>query len=160
MRRLTKDETDVIKGMRIMPEDWSYSGKRRPPTAEEVAEWCAENGVRKVKGKAGAHRLLKSIEGKFFPKDPSDGFDEISLEDVATWVLTTYLKREDVEAMSEDETIEFLQDWKYHFGFRKQEGMASVYRANALELFDGRLMQARKSKEIEYVSECHDEWLE
>ena len=151
MKRLTKDETMIVKGMNLKPENWTSDNVPSPPDEDEVFAWCEEHGVPSVKTKKDAAHIMKSIEKKFFPKNPGDGFDGISLEDIAGWVLTTYLTRDDVLNMTEREVIDFLQDWKYFFGFRKCDGMAYDYKMTAIEIFDGALVQNPKSKEIEYI---------
>lgn len=127
MLKFTDQELTAIRQFNLMPENIDETGYDNLPLD-----------------------LYHSIRKKFWPDDPWDGFDALSIEDVAIWVLTTYLTRVQVEKMSGVEIIEFLQDWKYYFGFRKHEGDGDLYRHLALEAFDGKLVLCDINKEIYY----------
>lgn len=126
MLKFTDQELDAIRQFNLTPENIDETHENLPLD------------------------LYHSIRQKFLPKDPWDGFDELSLEDVAVWVLTTYLTREQVEKMSDVEIIGFLQSWKYYFGFRKHEGQGDFYQSLALAVFDGELVLDNDGEDIYY----------
>lgn len=143
MKRLTEAETAVVKHFHITPENihnfTDFSG---------LATFCMHEGYPEAYDKISAGLMLMGIEKKFWD---DEGFDALSLEDVAGWVLTTYLTKEEVITMCSDEIISKLQDWKYYCGFRKKEGWGEHYRSIALQIWDGTIIQKPDDEDIFYV---------
>ena len=146
MKRFTETELAVIKQWHLTPEN--IVEKMNNLNYAEVASWCMHNGFPTAYDKISVGCALQSIHDKFWS---DDGFDSISIEDVAAWVLTTYLTEDRVMVMSGDEIIKYLQDWKYFFGFRKHEGRGEFYRQLAFQVWDGNLVQDPNNDEIWYI---------
>lgn len=146
MKRLSDFETALVKHYNITPEN--ISDKMQELSYADVATWSMHNGFAQVYDKISAAIALESIYKKFWDED---GFDAPSLEDVAAWVLTTYLDEDTLMTMSSDEIIQYLQNWKYYAGFRKQEGNGEFYRQLAFDVWGGRLIQVDGDPEICYM---------
>lgn len=142
MKRLTEAETAVVKHFNITPENIGMVDN-----FSEIATWCMQNGYAEVYDKISAANMIERIEDIFWA---SDGFDVMSIEDVAAWVLITYVP-EEFPYWSSDEIINYLQKWKYYFGFRKMEGWGEVYRHDAFDVLDGVMVQDPNSEDICYV---------
>lgn len=146
MKRFTDTELALIKHYNLTPEN--IVEKMNSLNYAEVATWCMHNGFTESYDKISTGCVLEAIHNKFWA---NDGFDSISIEDVAAWVLTTYLTETEVMVMSGEEIIKYLQDWKYFFGFRKHEGRGELYRQLAFQVWDGDLVQDPNNDEIWYI---------
>lgn len=148
MKKLTELEEKITLGMKIKPNMWQ-DPDLNPPSTEMILKWCEENDISEIKSESDALNILKSIEHKI--ADPEDQ-DSISIEDEATWVLSKMFTREQLLDMNEDKVIAFLQDWKYYFGFRKMEGWGDIFRDNAIDTLDGKLVLDEDDDHISYIS--------
>lgn len=146
MRRLSDFETALVQHYNITPEN--ISDKMQELSYADIATWSMHNGFAQVYDKISAAIALESIYKKFWD---DNGFDSISIDDVAGWVLTTYLTEDQVMVMSSEEIISYLQNWKYYFGFRKREGNGEFYRRIAFDIWDGNLIQDPNDKNICYI---------
>lgn len=136
MKKLTDIEEKIMLGMNIYPNLWQDNGKF-PPDAKQILAWCSTHGLKKeVRSEEDAERILQAIHDKTATPDSDDG---ISLEDTAAWILSKSFSREQLLGMSDEEIIEWLQNWKYYFGFRKKEGWGSSYKASAIAVLDGEM---------------------
>lgn len=145
MRRLTDAQTAVVKQYNLTPEN--IGEKRDTLDCAEISTWCRQNGYTEGDSPMAVKLMLERIDDKFWD---SDGFDAVVIEDVATWVLTTYLTLPQLQAMSDEQIIEYLQNWKYFFGFRKHEGNGWRYRLAAYDAFMGLVQQDLEDEEIYY----------
>ena len=149
MKRLTSLEEKVLLGMDIVPNIWQ-DANLFPPSTKEIVKWCAENGLGdEIKTEEEALKLLISIRDKI--ADPEDG-DALSLEDEATWILSKSFTKERLMEMTAEEIVDWLQDWKYYFGFRKMEGWGDIYKRNAIAALEGSI-KLGDSDYVEYISE-------
>lgn len=152
MKRLTNDELAFVKAFNVKPDDWQdlqYKPSRKWDYAE-IATWCMHNGIAPyVHDKISAADFLKGIEDKFWD---DEGFDALSLEDVAIWVLTTYYTYDQIHDMTLVQVIQALQDWKYFCGFRKIADFDAIQALScALGVFDGYLVQDPDSDDVFYI---------
>ena len=147
MKRLSTTETAVVQHYNITPEN--ISEKMNELNYAEIATWCMHNGFTQAFDKISVACMLENIHNKFWD---NDGFDCMSIEDVAGWVLTTYLTEDRVMVMSGEEIISYLQNWKYYYGFRKHEGDGELYRYIALDIWSGNLIQDPDDIDICYVT--------
>lgn len=155
MKRLNELETAVVKYWHITPEN--IIQKSGELNYDEVVAWCKQLGYNEIKDRIDLVQLLHAIRNKFWPEDPSDGFTNIELDEVGGWVLATYLKETELDTMSNEEIIKYLQSWKYYFGFRKYEGYGGYFRSIANDIFAGLLIQDPNDEEIYYINNWEED---
>ena len=126
MKKLTESEIEFIRGTNYTATVWqddewhrTYWGEK--PSLSGVAEYCMHNGIPEVYDKISAATFLQHLHEKFNTNE-----DGISLEMLAIYLFRTFLTPAQLEEMlaapSEygmRPSAIWLQDWKYHFGFRK-----------------------------------------
>lgn len=149
MKKLLKVEIEVLKHFDITATKIQMAdGNEWMPPLDEVATFCMHNGYSYAAyDKVTAGLLLYNLADKI--TEPEDA---ISLEDLATWLLTNYFTRAELEEVTSEDALKFLQDWKYFGGFRKTDpDRAMVYLWNALAVFDGAYILNPDSEDIEYI---------
>ena len=126
MKRLTENEINFIKETGVTP------------TVIQCDEWhrsqCSDYD--------DAEKLAYSKYGieldKLFDRLVNRDYDIISLENDATYLLYTFLTREELENMNKDKVLEWLQNFKYWCGYRTYDKvLADMNRYEALEVYDG-----------------------
>ena len=126
MRRLTENEIRFIKETGITAtviqcDEWDRSQCFNYEDAERLAD--EEYGI-------NLQEFLHVLADA--------NYDSISLEYDAVYLLYTFLTREELENMSEDQVLEWLQNFKYWCGYRKYDVYsADMNRCEALEVYDG-----------------------
>lgn len=126
MRRLTENEIRFIKETGVTPTviqcyEWDRSKCSNYGDAKELA--YTKYGV-------DLQKLLNDLV--------DIEYDSISLEYDATYLLYTFLTREELENMSDDKILEWLQNFRYWYGYRKYDvSLANINRYEALEIYNG-----------------------
>ena len=153
MKRLTDIEVKVIKHFNITATQIQMADNDEwMPPLSVVATFCMHNGYPIVYDKISAGLFLMNLGDKIL--EPEDAF---SREDLAVWLLTNYFTREELEHMSYEDILKFLQDWKYFNGFRKDSVYdVMVYMYNAQAVFDGLYVLDEDKEEIAFkeVGQC------
>lgn len=126
MKRLTENEINFIKETGVTPtvmqcDEWYRSQCSNYDDAEKLA--YSKYGVD-----------LNKLFDNLIDRD----YDIISLENDATYLLYIFLTRKELENMSKDKILEWLQDFKYFCGYRKYDVYAAdINRYEALEVYKG-----------------------
>ena len=87
------------------------------PTVYSCDEWYRS----KLKDDADAEKKAceYGIELSPFYNMLMEEYDIISLENEAAYILYLFFTNEQLAKLSDADALKFLQDWKYHCGFRK-----------------------------------------
>lgn len=157
MVKLTPNETALVKAFNIVPEDWmSYScAPARKWDYAAMCQWAIANGMPELGYYRAMNKMIKNLYQKFFD---DEGFDGMALDDIAIWVLSNYLYKWQLEDMDSTKVLEFLQSWKYFFGFRKWEKQeADIAKHYALRVMDGTYILDPESADIYYIDNLPNE---
>ena len=138
MKIWTDIETKVIDAFGIRATDIQMAnGDEWMPSLAEVATFCMHEGYAPVYDKITADIFLTKIANKICEAE-----DSISLEDCGIFLLSHYFTVKELESMNREQVLQFLQDWKYYYGFRKADLRdADMMRWMAISLLEGRLEQ-------------------
>lgn len=145
MTQLTDDEIRFVKETRFTPTVYqcgqyymtSYTDERvalGDDYAARVAEY--EKKWYGVAEKDAKERYGVDL-GAFLEKSDADDSDVISLEYAATYLLYCFFTKSELERLTNDEAIRFLQNYKYYGGFRKWDYDCSLYIKEAIDAHDG-----------------------
>lgn len=106
------------------------------PTVYQCNEWSRT----KVENQEKAERIAAEYGinlDKFYAMLMEE-YDSISLENEGAYILSIFFTLEQLAKLSDADTLKFLQDWKYHCGFRKwSECDAMVARHEAQRIHEG-----------------------
>lgn len=105
MKVLKQNEIDFLKKTGFTPtiyqcNEWSRTSVGSLEKAEKIA---AEYGI-------DLHEFYSVL---------MEEYDSISLENEAAYILSVFFANEELAKMTDADALKFLQDWKYHLGFRK-----------------------------------------
>lgn len=150
MKKLTDIEIKIIKYFNITPTKIQEAvAAEWMPSLAEVVEFCKRDCCTypAVHNEIEAEYFLRDLAEKIL--EPEDCMSKV---DLATWLLTNYFTRQELEDTPYEEILEFLKDWKYFFGFRKDDVhdvMTYVWDAQAV--FDGAYILNPNGTDIEYI---------
>lgn len=108
MKKLTDKEIKFVKETRFTPTVYQ---------CDEYSKTPFENYDHAAKVAKAVYKIdLKKFLDKCLQDDDSDA---ISLEFAAAYLLSAFFSKGELEKMTPTEALDFLRDFKYHFGFRK-----------------------------------------
>lgn len=135
MKRLTEQEIKFVKETGFTPtvfqcDEYSRTNKE-PYYIDSYAE--AQNIAREDFDIDVDEFLSKNIGMEL------DDSDSISLEFVATYLLYCFFTKEELEALTPEAALQWLQDYRYFFGFRKWDAQYAMIEINdALMVYEGK----------------------
>lgn len=164
MRQLTQNEINFVKATKFTPTVYqcdqfyltTYTDERcgyePSETYHDRREKYSKKWMKIIK-KDAKERFDVDLD-EFIDKNLSvdnGDYDGISLEFVATYLLYTFFTKEQLENLTNEAAVEFLQDYRYFFGFRKWYAGDMHYRLpyidEAIEIYNG--------ERVFYVEEDH-----
>lgn len=77
-----------------------------------------------------------SVDEYLLYKKLTDEDDTISLEHEAVYLFYTFFNKDQLEKLTNDEALNWLQDFQYFFGYRKWEEVL-FYVQEAIDVYDG-----------------------
>lgn len=126
MRRLTENEIKFFKETNFTPTVFQLDSYAQTPF-KDYAEAIK------------AAKETYNIDLDELLDDCSKDNDSISLEYEATYLLYTFFTKEELEQLSAQEALDFLQNFKYFGGFRKWDlDFVGGEIQEAIEIYDGR----------------------
>ena len=145
MKPLTQKEIDFIK-----ETGWT-------PTVEQADEWYRTIFPKLLKEPTDSDYYInmnKSDAEKYFEKIDElclqkynidltelykkcvDEYDEITLENDATYLFYSFFTKEELKKLTDKEATKWLKDFKYHCGYRKWDGGNLSFVNEAIMVYD------------------------
>lgn len=153
MKRLTPNEIQFVKDTGVTPTVYQCDEWYRTIFTDEKVEYDNNKDHKDylIRKEAYANKYFKIASDYAAEKYGVDldafmdknlnihngDSDGISLEYVAVYLLYSFFTKEELENLTSEKAIEWLQNYRYFGGFRKWYGDCGIYIGDAIKAHEG-----------------------